>query len=150
MSVQEAIEIKGDPTAVYRLYAADGTLLYIGVTRNIPERFYQHEVYKRWWPLVFRKTMAWYGSRDAALSAEAEAIVSETPVYNVAGVSSEEDSVPKTGRCRNWSVSVKDAEARLSEWGKDLGNREQDPEPPAPAPEPESEPESVPEPEAEP
>ncbi len=117
MSVQDAIEIDGDPTAVYRLYSKDGTLLYVGVTRNIPERFYQHEVYKHWWPHVARKTMNWYGSRTAALAAEAAAIVSERPVYNIAGVSSEEDDpTPKTGRRRNWSVSMLEAEAKMSAW----------------------------------
>ena len=133
MSVQNAIEIKGDPTALYRLFSTDGTLLYIGITRNIPERFYQHEVYKRWWPHVARKTMSWYGSRTAALAAEAAAIASERPVYNVTGVSSEEDDpIPKTGRRRNWSVSVKEAEAKLSAWGK--GEATSPPESPAESP----------------
>ncbi len=94
-----------------------------GVSRNIPERFYQHEVYKRWWPHVARKTMSWYGSRRAALAAEAAAIASECPVYNITGVSSEEDDpIPKTGRRRNWSVSAKEAEAKLSAWGKGAAN----------------------------
>jgi predicted GIY-YIG superfamily endonuclease len=91
MSVQDAIEIDGDPTAVYRLFSADGTLLYVGVTRDIAVRFSSHEQDKRWWPQVARKTMTWYGSRDEALTAEDAAIAAESPAYNIAGVPRERD-----------------------------------------------------------
>lgn len=118
MSVQNAIEVEGDPTALYRLFGADGTLLYVGVTRDIPSRFAQHEVYKPWWPRVARKTMTWYGSRNEALTAELAAIADEGPLFNIKGVSSEEDIVPRTGRRRNWSVNAWRAEAWLSGPGK--------------------------------
>jgi DNA-binding transcriptional regulator YhcF (GntR family) len=109
MSVQNAIEIEGDPTALYRLFSADGTLLYLGVTRDIAGRFAAHET-KPWWPQVARKTMVWYGSREQALAAETAAILAERPLYNVAGIACDEIPAPRTGRRRNWAASVMDAE----------------------------------------
>jgi GntR family transcriptional regulator len=82
MSVQGAIEIDGDATALYRLYDAEGGLLYVGVTRNISMRFNQHQGTKAWWPEVRRKTMTWYGSRAAARAAEETAVADEKPRYN--------------------------------------------------------------------
>jgi predicted GIY-YIG superfamily endonuclease len=82
MSVQGEIEIDGDATALYRLYGAEGDLLYVGVTRNISVRFNQHQVTKSWWPDVRRKTMTWYGSRAAARAAESAVVVAEKPRYN--------------------------------------------------------------------
>jgi hypothetical protein len=83
MSVQNTaeIDVEGEATALYRMYGADGGLLYVGVTRNIAHRFDQHRD-KPWWPLVARKTMAWYGSRADALVAEAHAIAVSDPLYN--------------------------------------------------------------------
>lgn len=114
MSVQNAIEVAGDPTALYRLFDAGGTLLYVGVTRDIPVRFAQHKIYKPWWPQVARKTMTWYGSRTEAVAAETAAIADEGPLHNIAGVPSEEDAIPREARRRDWSVKVRPAEAWLS------------------------------------
>lgn len=77
------VEISGDPTALYRLYSATGTLLYVGVTRSIPLRFAKHRALKSWWPEVSRKTMVWYGSREEAEHAERVTVRAERPVYNV-------------------------------------------------------------------
>jgi GntR family transcriptional regulator len=82
MSVQNEIEITGEPTAVYRLFAADGVLLYVGTSGNLPLRFRKHASDKDWWPQVARKTMVWYGSRREALAAEARAILVEAPLRN--------------------------------------------------------------------
>lgn len=76
------IDITGDPTAVYRLYAADGSLLYIGETGDIRKRFYLHSRDKAWWPEVARATMCWYGSEAKALDAEQSAIRAEKPLHN--------------------------------------------------------------------
>ncbi len=39
-------------TAVYRLYDADETLLYVGITYDTKTRFADHKVNKEWWPDV--------------------------------------------------------------------------------------------------
>lgn len=71
------------PTALYRLYDASGQLLYVGVTANLRERFGQHASTKQWWGDVARRTVTWLETRDEALTAEAKAILTEAPRYNV-------------------------------------------------------------------
>lgn len=122
MSLQNAIEIDGDPTALYRLYGADETLLYVGVTRNIAIRFAHHEANKRWWPLVARKTMTWYGSRDGAEAAEDAAIDAEGPLYNIKGAPREAEPPARVGRWRDRPLTMKDAEAFLAGSGRAAGN----------------------------
>jgi predicted GIY-YIG superfamily endonuclease len=78
-----AVEIDGDPTALYRLFDASGVLLYVGITRNIPVRFARHEAEKDWWPQVARKMATLYGSREDAEKAESAAIDTEAPVCNM-------------------------------------------------------------------
>lgn len=69
-------------TAVYRLYDADGALLYVGVARSPRERLSDHAYRKPWWPQVARKTIEWHPDRETALEAEARAIHTEHPVHN--------------------------------------------------------------------
>lgn len=69
--------------ALYRLYDADETLLYIGVTDNPDRRFKQHRNTKPWWPGVSQKTIEWHTTRRRALAEEAAAIEAEAPAYNV-------------------------------------------------------------------
>lgn len=72
-------------TALYRMFAADGTLLYIGIARDFGKRWTQHAASKPWWPDVQRQTVDWYPDRPAAEQAEREAIKAERPVHNIAG-----------------------------------------------------------------
>ena len=44
--VPEAVEIAGEPTAVYRFYDANGALLYVGITGNLSRRWAKHEARK--------------------------------------------------------------------------------------------------------
>lgn len=70
-------------TVLYRLYAADGTLLYVGVTGNLLKRFREHRYKKSWWPQVTGMRLAYYDSRAEAEEAEDAAIRSENPVHNI-------------------------------------------------------------------
>lgn len=70
-------------TALYRLYDADGDLLYIGIGFNPVARYREHRKTKRWWPQVARREVTWYETRTAADMAEREAILAEDPRYNV-------------------------------------------------------------------
>ena len=72
-----------DPMALYRLYAQDGTLLYIGITHSLRNRFASHAQDKPWWSQVAKKTVTWHGSREEVLAAEASAIQAEDPVHNI-------------------------------------------------------------------
>jgi predicted GIY-YIG superfamily endonuclease len=71
-----------DQTALYRFFAADNALLYVGVTRTLGARWSSHAKTKPWWPEVHHQTVEWFDSRDAALAAEKVAIKSEGPRYN--------------------------------------------------------------------
>lgn len=86
MATIDAAEVIGDnPMALYRLYAEDGTLLYVGITHSLSVRFADHAMEKRWWPLVARKTVEWYGDRDSVEAAEDAAILAENPEHNIRG-----------------------------------------------------------------
>jgi predicted GIY-YIG superfamily endonuclease len=72
-------------TAVYRFYDAADALLYVGVAVDPDRRREQHKN-KAWFPQAQRMDVAWYGSRDEAMAAEALAIREENPLHNRAGV----------------------------------------------------------------
>lgn len=69
--------------ALYRLFDADGQLLYIGISDVPSRRFTQHAYDKPWWPEVVRKSLEWHPDRVSVENAEALAIRSEGPKYNV-------------------------------------------------------------------
>lgn len=72
-------------TAVYRLYDANGTLLYIGSSSNPKYRYSEHSrsPLKPWWPEVARREETWYDNRSDAQKAEAMAIKTEQPLHNI-------------------------------------------------------------------
>jgi predicted GIY-YIG superfamily endonuclease len=69
-------------TALYRLYDADGRLLYIGITNDPNRRWAQHARSSRWWPKVVTKKIEWLQSRSASLAAEKVEIERLNPPYN--------------------------------------------------------------------
>lgn len=69
-------------TALYRLYDANDTLIYVGIAFNPSSRYTSHKKTKTWWPEVKRREVTWYDSRTEAAAAEIEAIRSELPLYN--------------------------------------------------------------------
>lgn len=71
------------PHYLYRLFSASRVLLYVGVTRDLRDRFAQHAGEKEWWPEVTRKTVALYLSEKKARAAETLAIRDENPAHNV-------------------------------------------------------------------
>lgn len=68
--------------AVYRLYDAEGKLLYIGSAYDPAHRSLDHSK-TSWWPRVARREDEWHESRAAAYIAETAAIWSEGPEANV-------------------------------------------------------------------
>lgn len=70
-------------TALYRLFDAEERLLYVGVAFDPAERWKEHAKSKPWWCDVARKAVEWRESRTDALVAEADAIRTERPLYNV-------------------------------------------------------------------
>lgn len=72
--------------ALYRFYGADGTLLYVGITKDPGRRFIQHGSSKDWWRNVASIQIEYLDSRDDLASAEREAIRSELPRHNICGM----------------------------------------------------------------
>ncbi len=70
--------------ALYRFFAADGTLLYIGLTMNPGTRWKAHSKDKPWWTEVANVTVEVYPDRRSVEAAEVSAIKSEKPKYNIA------------------------------------------------------------------
>lgn len=74
-----------DRIALYRLYDADGGLLYIGISNDPDFRWKAHlyELRRGDWPKkAVRRSLEWYDSRALALAAEEKAIKAERPRYN--------------------------------------------------------------------
>lgn len=69
-------------TALYRLYDADGHLLYVGITANPKARWSAHSRDKHWWPEVARKTIEWFETRTSAERIEKIEVEEERPRYN--------------------------------------------------------------------
>lgn len=73
---------------LYRLFAADGTLLYIGVTEDVAHRVYMHRqttVCTGWltiWTRYDHHTSEAYPTKLAAREAERAAIFAEAPLVN--------------------------------------------------------------------
>ncbi len=69
-------------TSLYRFYADDDTLLYVGQSRNPFQRLNGHFCDKQM-DMVRHIELEWFDTPDAALRAEAWAIRREKPLWNV-------------------------------------------------------------------
>lgn len=71
-----------DEWVVYRYYAADGELLYVGCTGYPLQRMTQHSKNSAWWPQVRRQVVESYPTAAAGFDREREVIATERPRYN--------------------------------------------------------------------
>lgn len=71
---------------LYRFYDAEGILLYVGITGNLPLRLPHHNASKPWWADVAYITLEHFPERASAEAAETHAIQTEGPRHNVANV----------------------------------------------------------------
>jgi hypothetical protein len=62
-------------TAVYWFHDANDVLIYVGVTKNIGQRWGQHKRGKSWWHQVARREVTWFDNRPDALLAERRAVL---------------------------------------------------------------------------
>lgn len=91
-----AIPLFDRETAVYRLFDADGTLLYVGISCKPDTRLSQHRGHQQWWQQVATWTFEWLPDRLAALKCEAVAIRAEGPLYNRDRPNPHQVSLPKS------------------------------------------------------
>jgi hypothetical protein len=75
----------GAHSAVYRLFNAEGLLLYVGCTNSMPQRWRGHSRTQPWWHEVESWTNHWFTTRAVAKSEESRAIARENPKYNIIG-----------------------------------------------------------------
>ena len=69
--------------ALYRFFADDGTLLYVGITLDPGRRWKEHAGDKPWWHEVASTTIERFPGRASVEAAERAAIITERPRYNV-------------------------------------------------------------------
>jgi predicted GIY-YIG superfamily endonuclease len=86
--------ISDDETWLYRLYRKDGTLLYVGITKDWNKRVKQHRQQQPWWHEVDAVFKQLFLNRASAKAAESAAIRTENPLHNKAERNQE------TGGCR--------------------------------------------------
>lgn len=67
---------------LYRVFANDGALLYVGATTNPALRFEDHSRVQPWWPEAATITLQHCFDGDELDTEEAEAIRTENPKYN--------------------------------------------------------------------
>lgn len=72
-------------TALYRFFAADGSLLYVGISDQPAVRFRSHAGKSEWWTLAVGRTIEWFDDRKDAAVEELRAIREEGPRYNSVG-----------------------------------------------------------------
>jgi predicted GIY-YIG superfamily endonuclease len=83
----------GRPCCTYVVVAADGTVLYVGMTVDLRQRFAAHygtdparprrmTQRARWWDQAATVEIAWWTSRQVAAIAEGQLIQEHEPVYN--------------------------------------------------------------------
>jgi hypothetical protein len=70
-------------TPVYRLYGANGELLYIGLSVRLSSRMREHSKSQAWWHSVTRIELEWQLTERAANAAERAAILAENPRHNI-------------------------------------------------------------------
>ncbi len=80
-------------TALYRHFNADGALLYVGISASLLARQASHMLRSHWSRHIATITIERFQTREAALEAEAAAIVAEKPRHNKAGVPVVEDVI---------------------------------------------------------
>lgn len=98
---------------VYRAFDSAGRLLYVGCSVSVDARLRQHEASAQWWLYKDKLAVEEFASQDEALAAEAEAIATEHPRWNMTGRSPDHPD----GRCSTiqqarWLDYERDVSAR--------------------------------------
>ncbi|MEU0950472.1 hypothetical protein ABZ379_48815 [Streptomyces canus] len=107
------------PAAVYRLWAEDGTLLYIGSSYAPEERAKAHSR-ASWGHLVVRRADEWHPTRRDAYEAEARAIEAEEPTHNLVSTpryagQAERGRIRREAADARWRVALAAIRAGTSE-----------------------------------
>jgi excinuclease UvrABC nuclease subunit len=69
--------------ALYRHFATDGDLLYVGISFRPLVRTKEHTVISGWAEQIANITIEYFSTRKEAMAAEAKAVQAENPIYNI-------------------------------------------------------------------
>ena len=69
--------------SLYRHFDATGVLLYVGVSKNVDKRSWEHRKERAWFAEVASTTVEPFPTRQKAEAAERVAIRNENPKHNV-------------------------------------------------------------------
>jgi predicted GIY-YIG superfamily endonuclease len=83
--VKTVVNVEQGPVMLYRLFDAEDTLIYVGISLDEYARFAQHRRAARWWGEVDHYTAEPFPTRKQARQAELATIREERPRYNIAG-----------------------------------------------------------------
>lgn len=106
---------------VYRAYADDGSLLYVGSSNHPTARYGYHELNSPWWLFKADVREEWHPSLAVARYAELVAIETEHPRWNVHGRSHQHPDGPMS----SWATALHLAEdvAQWRQWRSVRGSR---------------------------
>lgn len=68
---------------LYRFYDTNRVLLYVGISRNFPDRWNWHRCKTSWYSQARYVATSFYPERQDAFRAEAAAIRAQNPLFNV-------------------------------------------------------------------
>lgn len=88
-------------TILYRYFDSEGQLLYVGITGNQLKRQSQHRRTAVWFDQIASAKFQHFDTREAAFSAEVEAIQQEKPIFNHQHTKTEKSPVEM------WELSAK-------------------------------------------
>src|SRR5664280_15622 len=80
--LQPQDSLTGQETTVYQYFAANGALIYVGVTSRGIRRLHEHAESKPWWTLATGCTLEHFSNREDALERERHLIAMFRPPYN--------------------------------------------------------------------
>ena len=70
-------------TSLYRHYDSEGKLLYVGISLSAITRLAQHKDHSHWYDRISKVAIEKFETRELALIAERNAVVSEHPECNI-------------------------------------------------------------------
>ena len=70
-------------TCLYRHFASNQMLLYVGVSLSAVQRLGQHRLSSHWYEKITTITVEWFDTRIEAEQAEYTAIIKENPKHNI-------------------------------------------------------------------
>lgn len=114
----------GGPFCLYRLFDADGDLLYVGATKKLQARMAAHRRSQTWWEDVDEAAtrVEWHASPQDAAAAEQAAIREERPAWNRSGRNSPAIRYsPRSHSVRDKPIPAESAKA-LKEWAEKVAS----------------------------